>query len=420
MNEHIKRHLKKFIPISAAKFDERCWGIETILHNMIQEQEELSKKIAQFMEKIIAGQSDEKSICDRNRQKLYELSQMIQLIQNNQEQICVDFTACRNANIHQEILESLQMLSYKSGRLEEELQNIRTGDLFRRIEYIQWKLGNLEYLIQSNLLRDDEQQKSSDYQFILRMRALFPLMSIDHQKGFSRIGKDFDGGYVMLDDFEHRKIAYSFGIADDVSWDLDIARRGIDVYMYDHTINALPEHNERFHFSPIGLCAGNVQAERLKSLSDLIRENGHSTEYGMILKCDIEGAEWDVLCDIEEDELKHFSQIVFEFHSLISREQEDKITKSMLKLNKTHQLVHIHANNHGRYLSLGGIVMPDLLECTYLLREEYQFKKHSGIVREKFDQANNEYIPDIFLGAWDISSDQPGNVSKPADSKEQE
>lgn len=63
-----------------------------------------------------------------------------------------------------------------------------------------------------------------------------------------RIGKDNDGGYIMPDDFgSDDKIAYSFGINDDVSWDKAMASRGYDVFMYDHTIDGLPEENPRFH-----------------------------------------------------------------------------------------------------------------------------------------------------------------------------
>ncbi|MDR2776538.1 MAG: hypothetical protein LBB17_00620 [Puniceicoccales bacterium] len=52
-------------------------------------------------------------------------------------------------------------------------------------------------------------------------------------KNLVRIGCDHDGGYIMVDDFGKCDAAYSFGIGNDVSWDLDIAKRGIDVFMYD-------------------------------------------------------------------------------------------------------------------------------------------------------------------------------------------
>ena len=47
-------------------------------------------------------------------------------------------------------------------------------------------------------------------------------------KNFVRVGRPNDGGYILVDNFNvssGRHIAYSFGINDDVSWDLDMAQR---------------------------------------------------------------------------------------------------------------------------------------------------------------------------------------------------
>ena len=55
-----------------------------------------------------------------------------------------------------------------------------------------------------------------------------------------RLGRKNDGGYVMLNEFDEKMEAYSFGINDDISWDLDIANRGLNCWMYDHTIQRLP------------------------------------------------------------------------------------------------------------------------------------------------------------------------------------
>ena len=69
----------------------------------------------------------------------------------------------------------------------------------------------------------------------------------------ARIGNAGDGGYIMLDDFNGIEAAYSLGINDDVSWDLNIARLGIDIFQYDHTIDKLPEENSRFHWFRTGI-----------------------------------------------------------------------------------------------------------------------------------------------------------------------
>lgn len=70
------------------------------------------------------------------------------------------------------------------------------------------------------------------------LRPLRPYDLVDTPR--IRLGRNFDGGYVMADCFDDVEAAYSLGINDDVSWDFDIAMRGIDVYQYDHTIDALP------------------------------------------------------------------------------------------------------------------------------------------------------------------------------------
>ena len=45
------------------------------------------------------------------------------------------------------------------------------------------------------------------------------------------MGSKKDGGYILLNDFENVKIAYSFGLANEISFDKDLADRNIDVFM---------------------------------------------------------------------------------------------------------------------------------------------------------------------------------------------
>jgi hypothetical protein len=285
---------------------------------------------------------------------------------------------------------------------EEEVHEIRNGDLFRRIEFIQGKQVRLENILQRNLLSMEDQIRSEEYRFITRMRALFPVEQVVSEKSFARIGRNHDGGYLMLDDFEEKKIAYSIGIADDISWDQDMVNRGLDVYMYDHTIEGLPYEHDKFHYFKIGLGAKtNPLMPQLKTLYQMMTENGHLDTYGMILKIDIEGAEWDFLNEVDEVLLSHFSQIVFEFHGLIFCENEGKMKSAMDKLNKTHQLVHLHPNNYGSYLQVGGKVLPELIEGTYLLKSEYAFTREAQSFPTAQDETNSVYLPDIYLGNWD-------------------
>ena len=120
------------------------------------------------------------------------------------------------------------------------------------------------------------------------------------------IGEKRDGSYLLLDDFNNVHIAYSFGISINVDFDKALADRGIDVYMYDHTINSLPFENPKFHWKKIGICGKSRANVNLKTLEKLIDENGHKNEKNMILKMDIEHWEWESLVDISEETLNQF------------------------------------------------------------------------------------------------------------------
>ena len=128
------------------------------------------------------------------------------------------------------------------------------------------------------------------------------------------IGEKRDGCYVLLDDFKDIKIAYSFGISTMVHFDQSLADRGIDVYMYDHTINGLPYYNPKFHWSKIGIAGKNETNQELKSLEELIFINGHSLEKNMILKIDVEHCEWNSLKDLPEKIINQFKYIIIEYH----------------------------------------------------------------------------------------------------------
>ena len=154
------------------------------------------------------------------------------------------------------------------------------------------------------------------------------------------LGKKSDGCYVLLDDFENIKIAYSFGISNNIQFDYELAKRGIDVYMYDHTINSLPYNNPKFHWSKIRICGNNNRTQILKTLEELIKENGHISEKNMILKIDVEGWEWNSL---NEYILRQFKYIVIEYHFL-ELSKEELYYNVLKKVHKSHQVFYYKCN----------------------------------------------------------------------------
>lgn len=221
-----------------------------------------------------------------------------------------------------------------------------------------------------------------------------------------RVGNPFDGGYIMANTFSSNDIAYSFGISNDVSWDLDIAKLGIPVYMYDHTISNLPMEHKNFHWKQIGIC-GNETHANLQQMGELLQENKHTEHQNIILKMDVEGAEWDFLNNVSIDILSQFSQIVFEFHGFLKPEHTYAIYTALKKLNITHQAIYCHANNHGGcpyiYSSKQKLILPKALEVTYLRKNDWQFEESTRIFPGELDRPCNKKRPDIKLGRWNIS-----------------
>ena len=209
-----------------------------------------------------------------------------------------------------------------------------------------------------------------------------------------RLGNKYDGGYILLDDFENIKIAYSLGISNDVSFDKELADKNIDIYMYDHTIEKLPYNNTRFHWKKIGLIGGtNIKKDNMESLDLIIMENGHSTEQNMILKIDIEYYEWQVFESLPINILNQFKYIVAEFHF---RDSKDINYYSILKkIENTHQIFHIHCNNLGDIIDIKGYKICSSLEISYINKKGYQFVNDDSIYPiNGLDYKNCDYKKD--------------------------
>ena len=191
------------------------------------------------------------------------------------------------------------------------------------------------------------------------------------------IGKKGDGCYVMLNDFENIKIAYSIGIRDIIQFDKDLADKGIDVYMYDHTINKLPYENKYFHWKKIGIGGNSERKYNIQTLDDMLKNNRHKNEKNMILKIDIESAEWNALNDISENILTQFKYILIEFHFY---DDKPKLYYNILKkLYKTHQPFYVHCCPFLGTKIFGNNVICKCLEVSYIIRKGNIFTEDETI-----------------------------------------
>jgi len=261
----------------------------------------------------------------------------------------------------------------------------------------------------SNALQNDflkENQISLEdyhvYTHFKNVRSHLKVMDvIETKQKYIRVGeKNVDGGYAMLDNFQN-SIAYSFGICDDVSWDADMANLGLEVFMYDHTIKKLPYSHKNFHFNKIGILGDPKDScANMKTMSELVELNGHTEKRNLILKMDVEGWEWEFLNYASETTLDQFSQMVFEFHDLTNPALAHKIIPALKKLNNSHQLVHVHANNLHPAHYLGDTMLPPVLEVTYLRKKDFDFIESKRFFPQKIDVQNTSKWQEIILGKW--------------------
>lgn len=176
-----------------------------------------------------------------------------------------------------------------------------------------------------------------------------------------RYGCNWDSGYIYLEElFDQSSIIYSYGLdktEEAISFDIHAAQLGKKIFMYDASIDAPAVMLPNFFFKKEHLTADNFKNH--------INENNHELETNMILKMDIEGAEYHIIPQNIQLIYKHFSQISIEIHNV--HYLNNNQLKLIEELNKYYKIFHIHGNNHD-FIHDG---VPNCLELS-LLRNEYK------------------------------------------------
>ncbi len=114
-----------------------------------------------------------------------------------------------------------------------------------------------------------------------------------------RFGSANDGGYLMCENLvEPLDSGYSYGVGSNDDWGCDVSRRyHVPVHQYDCFDPARPTCDGGtflFHNECVGDRTGYRESRFFDTLENQIRKNGHIGRR-LIIKMDIEGAEWDAL-----------------------------------------------------------------------------------------------------------------------------
>jgi Methyltransferase FkbM domain len=160
-----------------------------------------------------------------------------------------------------------------------------------------------------------------------------------------RFGSANDGGYVMCENLiEPLDAAYSYGVGPNDDWGCEVSRRyDVPVHQYDCFDPARPTCDGGsfvFHNECVGDRTGYRGSHFFDTLANQIRKNGDIGRR-VIIKMDIEGAEWDTLLAAPDELLASTPQIAMEMHGF----DDPKIVEVLRKLKRHFYLVNLHFNN---------------------------------------------------------------------------
>jgi len=160
-----------------------------------------------------------------------------------------------------------------------------------------------------------------------------------------RFGEAHDGGYLMCGNLlEKVQAGYSYGIDGYDGWGCDIStKHHVTVHEYD-CFNTKPPTcaagSTRFHAECVGDAARTEEGRPFDTIQNQFAKNGDSSK-PIVVKIDVEGAEWSSLLSAPDEILEQIDQMAVEFHGI----EEQKSLAVVQRLKKFFEVAHIHFNN---------------------------------------------------------------------------
>jgi hypothetical protein len=223
---------------------------------------------------------------------------------------------------------------------------------------------------------------------------------------YERYGEPNDGGYVMCSDGLEKGLvgAFSYGINGFDGWGMAIASQyHIPLHEFDCTNLKQPDvcHGCDVHFhaqcllnhngdakaasqdfeasQPEGVGdslkfgderSNNQEKFAFKTLTQMFKESGQANakDRSLLLKIDVEAAEWKIFAEEPVKNLKKFREIVVEYHWLHEVENHKLYLEAVRKIEKAgFSVSHMHGNNYGGGMQeFGKYSIPDVIEVAYI------------------------------------------------------
>ena len=162
-----------------------------------------------------------------------------------------------------------------------------------------------------------------------------------------RFGEKHDGGYLMCSNLLGSATAgYSYGISGYDGWGCDVSRRtGVTIHHLRLLQSAPPEMQRWIDGVP----------RRVRREPHVLRRQAAALRYDcqptgahrsgskrVVMKMDVEGAEWESLLETPDDVLRRIDQLAIELHGV----GEERFLTVVRKLKQRFHVANLHFNNY--------------------------------------------------------------------------
>ena len=161
-----------------------------------------------------------------------------------------------------------------------------------------------------------------------------------------RFGEPHDGGYVMCANLLGAvQSGYSYGISGYDQWGCDISRTLAVPVHHTHCFDlhrpACPAGKTTFHAECIGPEPKTIEGRLFDTLDNQFDKNGDGARR-VVVKMDVEGAEWDTFLRAPDAVLDRIDQLSVEFHGA----SDERYIAAVLKLKRFFYVANLHFNNY--------------------------------------------------------------------------
>ena len=214
-----------------------------------------------------------------------------------------------------------------------------------------------------------------------------------------RIGQQNDGGYLVPNIIDQIDYCFSPGVGNTTKFEEELINKGVrKCFLADGTLEFIST-NPKIEFLKKNL--SSIDNKNQINLETWVNEKLEASEQNnLLLQMDIEGSEYEIINSTSNKFLNKFKIIIIEFHYLekLFVDFGFKIIAPIFnKILDSFDIAHIHPNNCCGEYKYKNILIPSVMEFTFLRKDISLFKKQLDNFPHKYDSVNKKKFKEIIL-----------------------